>query len=252
MNRLFAFCLILLITSACAPSHLVKPLKRNEQAVSASFGGPMAQAPGLPPMPIPLTTATYGRGLTDATTVFGSWHPTSALFGVYQAEFGSIHRLWQDSTENFMVMANPVANFAFDKFEKNSKFWPQVDLNGTWTYGHTTKNGKAIAGATLDDGSPAKAVYEHWHFYRYFYVGVSNWFELSSTGAHGREQPVQWVWSPQVGHTWQRPLWDIQVELKLLAPNRSNENIVVDYVSPTGNNGALGFYVSVTRKWFGK
>jgi len=224
----------------CAPSRFVKPLEKGEQAINVHVGGALVKVPDVATIPLPLTSLTYGRGLTNNTTVFGSWHTTSALFGVYQFEIGGVHRLYGGGLKKIGITATPALNFAYDKFEKNAKLWPMLDVNAYWDY----RKAFVPASAVTVEGNAARAQRK---FNQFFYAGVGNWFELSSTGAHGREQPTNWLLSPQVGHSWRSEKRSFQLELKWLAPGRSNENIVVDYASP-GNKGALGFYFSYS--WF--
>jgi hypothetical protein len=81
------------------------------------------------------------------------------------------------------------------------------------------------------------------------YAGVSNWFDPYLTESQGRKNEQFWIPSLQIGHQWERRHWDYQLEMKILAPIYSNENIVVDYPSLLGNYGALGAYFGVHYKF---
>jgi len=225
---LYRFWLVVVITgllgaSSCAPTRVVKPLKKNEQAVGFNLGGPMINQFGTT-FPIPLSSLSYARGLTDKQTLFASWHTTSALFGVMQLEVGALHEFFPADSLSFWkpgLSGNLTGNIGFDVWEGNFKFWPQLDLNTYWTYG------------------------KHQSF---VYAGLSNWFELSGQRAHGETQPNTWIFNPHIGHTFRRKHWDYNLELKYLAPNISNRDIVVDYASP-GNNGAMGLYFTIGRRF---
>jgi hypothetical protein len=86
---------------------------------------------------------------------------------------------------------------------------------------------------------------ESMHF-NFFYAGISNWFDPYKTESQGRPNAQLWIPSFQLGHQWIRPKWSYQAELKMLAPNESNQNIVVNYPSMLNNRGALGLYFGIT------
>ncbi len=110
---------------------------------------------------------------------------------------------------------------AFDRWDYNFKLWPQVDLNAYWNYKQKRN---------------------------FFYTGVANWFELSSTKAHGEDQNTQWICNLHVGHTFVRNKWNYNLEAKYLAPGIERLPNVVDYKG-FGSSGAAGLYFSVTRKF---
>jgi hypothetical protein len=56
------------------------------------------------------------------------------------------------------------------------------------------------------------------------------------------------IFSPQLGHVFERGKWNYTLEVKFLAPYLSNQNIVVDYVSPFGKRGAMGAYFGLNYK----
>ena len=190
--------LILVFASACAPTRLVKPLAKHQKVINASIGGPVVHFSGLV-IPTPFTTVTGAYGLTDKTTVFGSLHPTSALFGVFQMD--------------------AVLNFATSG--KDTKLWPQLDVNAYWNYKQRPN---------------------------FFYAGVSTWFEFAAVKAHNEVQSQHVFPNFQLGHSWIKPKADYQVEVKYLGSNFSNRDIVVDYVG-VARKGALGVYFSFSKKF---
>ncbi len=54
---------------------------------------------------------------------------------------------------------------------------------------------------------------------------------------------------PTVGHNFTGQKWNFSIETKIIAPNLSNEKLVVDYVTPFQTHGAFGVYISCTRKF---
>lgn len=218
MKRFIIYILTAYIFYSCAPSRFVKPLEKGQKAANISLGGPLIGFGDLT-IPIPLTTLTGAYGWKENTTVFASWHITSALFQTAQAEIGVVQLLIKQNKFKPAISINPVANLIFNK--TNFNFYPQLDINAYWHYAQK-KN--------------------------FFYVGVNNWFELRQTRTNNLEQQNHWFISPQIGHTFVRNKWNYTLELKYVAINKNHENIVVEYKSPN-SNGAIGVYIGITRKF---
>ena len=231
MKQFFYFLVSLFFLGACAPTHFVKPLAYKQHAVTASLGGAMLHVPGVATIPIPNTTLGYGYGLKKDLTGYGNLYPTAAVFGVFQFDAGCTWRFWQN--EKMGASVSPGMNFLVDRFEKNAGLWPQLDANFYKDYferSYTSKGGKSIQRKN------------------YFYVGFSNWFQLKGTMTLGLKQENRLVFSPQIGHTFERGHWNFNLEAKFLTPYLSNQNIIVDYVSPFGKRGGLGAFFSVTYR----
>lgn len=224
---------IFIFASSCAPSRYVKPLEYKQHAISGSFGGPMATIPGVATIPLPFTSLGYGYGLKPTTTVYANWYTTAAVFGVVQFDAGVTQGLWKNDAATMGVSISPSVNFYSDVFEHNTRLYPQLDANYYYDYWHKTK-----------ESSKGKQKVKT----NNFYIGCSNWFELQGTKAHEQTQKSRIIFSPQIGHTFERNKWDYTLEVKLLAPYKSNQDIVMDYVSPFGNRGALGLYFGITYK----
>lgn len=211
---------IVLLTQRCAPSRFVKPLAKNENALSVNLGGALIHY-GKAVTPLPLTSLMYGRGLCKSTTAFGSVHLTSALFGNFQTDLGLCQRLYKNDSLRFGITLNPAINMVYDKWEKNFRAWPQLDIN----------------------------VYKDMmHQKGFVYLGLTNWFELTSTRAHGEPQHTHLLVNPHVGFTYNPKKWSYSIECKFLAMNRKNVPNVVDYVG-IKQHGAVGLYLNVMRKF---
>src|SRR3954466_887824 len=78
---------VFLFFQNCAPSRYVKPLAKNSQAASFTFGGPVIGYAGAA-IPIPFTTAGYARGITNRLTAFANLHSTSLMFANLQTDIG--------------------------------------------------------------------------------------------------------------------------------------------------------------------
>ena len=204
----------------CAPTRFVKPLAKKENAVAANLGGPLIHF-GKAVIPIPFTSIMYGRGLTNSTTVFGSVHTTALLFGNFQTDIGVCQQLYKNDSLKFGVTINPAINMVFDKWNKNFRAWPQLDLN---IY---------------------KDVFKQKGF---VYVGLTNWFELSSKKAHGEVQKNHALINPHIGITYNKNKWAYTFECKFLQMNKKNKPNVPDYVG-INQRGALGVYLNFARKF---
>lgn len=234
MYRINIFLVAALVALAsCAPARFVEPLKKGQQVITGNFGGPVAKVPGIGNLPIPYTAIGYGRGLTDKTTIFGNLHTTSLLFGIGQTDLGISQSIWKN--DKMGISAQGSMNIFVDFYTGANRFWPQVDANYYLKYG---KHSKPVQ---LD--KMCKIESKH---YNLFYAGLSNWFDPYKTESQGRPNAQFWIPSVQLGHQWIRPKWSYQAELKILAPNQSNENIVVNYPSMLNNRGALGLYFGIT------
>ena len=224
---------VLLALGSCAPARFVEPLKKGQQVITGNFGGPVAKIPGIGSIPIPFTAVGYGYGVSDKTTVFGNLHTTSLAFGVGQTDIGVSQSIWKN--DKMGISTQGTMNILVDFYTGANRFWPQVDANYYFRYG---KHSKPVQ---LD----AMCKIESKH-YNLLYAGISNWFDPYKTESQGRPNAQFWIPSVQLGHQWVRPKWSYQAELKMLAPNQSNENIVVNYPSLLNNRGAIGLYFGIT------
>ena len=205
---------------SCAPSRIVRPLEKGEKQVSAHLGGPLMGFVGTV-IPMPLTSVSYAHGVSDKVTVFGGIHTTAMLYGVFQTDIGVCYNLYKQDSSRFGLSVSPVINMAYDKWEGNFKFWPEIDINAYWEF------------------NPKKS---------FAYLGVSNWFELVSKRAHDESQENRWIVNPHLGYTYVRKKWNYNFETKYLVPYLDTKPNVVDYKG-VGGKGAVGIYFTFTRKF---
>ena len=224
---------VLAALASCAPARFVEPLKKGQQVITGNFGGPVAKIPGIGAIPIPFTAVGYGYGVTNKTTVFGNLHTTSLAFGIGQTDLGVSQSIWKN--DKMGVSAQGTMNIFVDFYTGANRFWPQLDANYYFKYGKHSKPVQLDAMCKI----PSK-------HYNFFYAVLSKWFDTYKTESQGRPNAQFWIPSVQIGHQWIRPKWSYQAELKMLAPNQSNQNIVVNYPSMLNNRGALGLYFGIT------
>ncbi len=220
MRSRIPFYLFISFLFSCAPARFVKPLAKNQHAANLSLGGPLLKY-GTATVPIPFLTANYGYGIDSSLTVFSSVNITSALYGNFQIELGGTKQFTKQKNYLPALSVSPVINFIY-KNKDAKKIYPQLALNAMWEYGKR-KN--------------------------YFYVGADNWFELAKTRGYGMRQENHWIFMPMVGHSFTGKRWNFTMEAKVIAPNLSNEKLVVDYVTPLQTKGAFGVYIGYTRKF---
>ena len=251
MIKLIKVLLILLVffTISCAPTRIVRPLKKGEDRWGANLGGPLIKFSNAV-IPVPFTTISYAKALSDSLTWFAAIHTTSALFNNVQTEVGFCYNVYQNKkfrlfndSVNLGVSINPVINFGAhvngikdivtgkytinnpgQTFISGVKVWPQLDVNAHISWGKKDR-----------------------HF---FYLGLSNWFEVNRPYLFDDTKKPAFIFcSPQVGNTWndKKGLWSLTLEAKYLAPYISNQNKVVDYIRP-GKTGAIGFFIGITKK----
>ncbi len=216
--RLCLFILVLL--TSCSPARFVKPLAKKQHAANLSLGGPLIQY-AKTTIPIPFLTASYGYGIDSSLTVFASLNITSALFGNVHLEPGISKQVIKQNRYRPALIVSPVMTVLYH--DRNAfKLYPQLELHACWEYGNK-KN--------------------------YFYLGINNWFEPARTRTLGERQHRHWIFSPQAGHSFTGKKWNINLEVKLIAPHISSDKLVVEYQTPFKNRGAFGVYLGYTRKF---
>ena len=228
--------LLALLLYSCGPARFVEPLPRNVNAIAADLGGPLVKIPGVATTPLPFTSLTYGRGITNKLTLHGSWYSTAAIFGVAQIGAGATYGLWKSNDKKHGFSGMLGFNTAFDFFEYNFKLWPQLDAHYYWKY-----NLKPMSQSDLLDGGPSPA--------NLLYVGIGSWWEMDPVKVEGKRTGPFVVPMLNIGHDLNWKKWTFKVELKLIAPFSSNQDKVIDYVRLTGKRGATGIYIGFIRKF---
>jgi len=221
MRKLIYFVLIAWATSSCVPTRYVQPLQEKEHAVSFSLGGPFFSFSGMT-IPTPLSSLSYGYGIKDNLTVFGGINTTSLAFRNFQTDFGATYRLLEQNSYIPNISASLAGNLILNFDEANTHFWPQLDINAYWEHGKNSS---------------------------YFYLGMSNWFELAAKRAHDEPSIDRWLLHPQLGYQFNLEKWSFFAEMKFLAPSHLNTDVLIDYKSITGDYGSTGLYLGLIKKF---
>lgn len=209
-----------LFISSCAPQRFVKPLEKDQQAVNASFGGVFFDY-NRTTIPMPFLTLAYGYGLNETTTGFGAVNVTSALYGNFQFELGLTKQFVKQKEFQPAISITPVANIIYRNSDAR-KLYPQLALSTYWEYG---KHKDLI------------------------YLSLDNWFELSGKKANGEPQENHILFMPSLGHSFQRKNHCFSTEFRIVAPNLSNEGLVIDYKTPLNTHGACALFFAYTLKF---
>jgi hypothetical protein len=218
MKALFSTAVVLLAAGlfSCAPSLVVKPLKKGEKVLAVHLGGPMIRFSGLP-IPVPLSGAEFHYGLSDKTTAGAGLGLTSLGFGTGQLNLGITSQLVSEENRLKTGISGVLkAHFLLDRWEKNFRFYPET---GFHVFRQTGR--------------------QRW------YAGASAWFE---TRFGGRQRTSENIWVPMLHAGWQKAegRWQPSAEIKWIAPGEDSRNLVVDYIAPAGR-GSLGVYLGLKR-----
>lgn len=198
----------------------MQPLNKGQWQVAASVGGPVLEKESKPNV-IPLSSVSVAYGFSQNLTAYAGIHPSTATYGIYQLDAGYSHELITPFYVQPGITYSIALNGFLDRADSETKVYPQIDLNAYWLLPFRND---------------------------FVYVGISNWFELASKKAHEQTQDRRWIPGLHTGYTLQFDNWGLNTELKYLAPNANNQNLLVDYYSPT-NHGSLGIYLSLSRKF---
>ncbi len=205
---------------SCAPQRFVKPLEKQQQAVNASLGGVLFDYNGTT-IPMPFLTLAYGYGLNETTTGFGAVNVTSALYGNFQFELGLTKQIVQQREFQPAICLTPVANIIYRNSDAR-KLYPQLAVSTYWEYG---KHSDLI------------------------YLSLDSWFELSGKKANNEQQENHVLFMPSLGHSFQRKNHCFTSEFRIVAPNLSNEGLVIDYKTPLRTHGACALFFGYTLKF---
>ncbi|MBX7242377.1 MAG: hypothetical protein K1X92_11565 [Bacteroidia bacterium] len=207
---------ILFMGYSCAPSRVIRPLQSKEIQAGASLGGPLIDFAGLK-IPVPFSSLYCAYGIDDKRTLFGGLHTTALAAGVGQIDIGLTQGIWRKS--GWGASVSPVLNLMYGY--KQFRFYPQLDLSLYKEYG------------------------EKRHF---GYFSLSNWLVPYGTRAHNVKQPVNFIPNLILGNTFNRTKMNYSIEMRWLAPFQNNERVVTQY-NGIGNQGTLGIYFGVARKF---
>lgn len=209
----------LVLGNSCSSSRYVEPLAKKQHAIGLNLGGPLIKFGGNI-IPTPMSSIVYGYGLDTNLTVFGGLHTTSLIFNNLHVDFGATYK-FINQNKYTPSLSGSLNNTIVSSFKTGTtRYWPSLDLNGYWNF--SKRN----------------------HFW---YVGLSNWFELRKNRSHDSEQIQRWLPNPQAGVTLKTKTFQFNVEYKFLAVGITSNDVFVPYQSLSNSKGAMGLYLGITK-----
>lgn len=231
MKRLL-FAITILIFTACAPSRHVVPLGRKEKAISYSIGGPALRRNNLP-LPIPLSSISYGYGITKKTTRLAAVHISPLLFGIYHLEAGFLREFYYNKKLKIGFTGNLMGNFITDQWDWNFKFYPQIDLNFYW---HFKGDSHYHCDCPKDRGS-----------LQFIYIGSTTWFELNRRDTYNINKGQRFLLNPHFGYNIGSKRIKLNFEIKYYLPYVQLQSSNLPYYNSLGNYGAFGATIGVYK-----
>ena len=217
---IFCFWFVLQLQwTACSSTRLVKPLEAGQTALGFDLGGPLIDFAGLT-IPIPISSLSGAYGLKEGWTVFGALHTTSAAFGNLQLEAGVLAQILAAKNRLPGLSAGLSTQFITRFAAQTTRIYPQIDLNLYWPYSQK---------------------YPH-----FAYLALNNWFDLYPNLSHGLENTHRYLPALGLGHTFLQGKMRYNLEVKWIAPQISNRDLIVSY-NGLGGQGSLGLFFSVSR-----
>ena len=207
--------------NGCASSRIVQPLNQGQWQATLSAGGPIIQGTDTT-LPLGFSSASVAYGASQNTTAFAGMGLSTEARDIHHFDAGITHELLTPFDYQPGITVTPQFNVFRDKGGKDTLFYPQFDINAYWL-------------STFR--------------YDFYYLGMSNWVELNTKKAHQQKQTNHWIPSIHAGYTFQERNYSLNFELKYIAPNRSNQNQLIEYIG-IKNQGVLGAYLSVSRKFW--
>lgn len=214
-------CLILglIVGSACSSSRFVEPLEKKQHAIGFNVGGPLIEL-GDNVIPAPMSSIVFGYGLDTNLTIFGGIHTTSLIFNNSHVDFGITHKFLKQKKYTPSLSGSLNNTIVTSLRTGTTRYWPSLDINSYWNF--SKRN----------------------HFW---YVGVSNWFELRKNRSHDQEQLQRWLPNPHAGVTLKTKTFQFNLEYKILGIGIQSNDVFVPYKSLSDGKGAMGLYLGITK-----
>ncbi len=134
------FVLVVAALAGCAPTRALAPLEPGQGAFTASLGGPFVEVYGGP-LPLPVTSVGYVRGIDGKLNVHGALYPTNlALFGVFGFDLGASYQLFEPQGARPRLMADVTAYTFFGNLAKGEpkgglRIFPDLQFIASWPVG---------------------------------------------------------------------------------------------------------------------
>lgn len=216
---LVVFAVAALLTS-CATIHAVRPLRRGQQQVNVSLGGPLFTNLGFP-MPVPLLSVNYLYGLTNDLSVGGTAYVTDALFGTGHFEANGIWQIVNQRGAAIPALSLEANLHVITDFKTSLQFFPELNLTPSWAIGPFL-----------------------------LYGGAGAMFNFYPNMADGTSRQYLAIPDFYLGAVWHSRNWRVTAELKYLNPFQLNYPAAPSYIG-IGEWGALAPFVAVSYRFGG-
>ncbi len=196
----------------CGATQPVRAVEEGATHVIASLGGPLIPFGGTT-IPVPYLTAGILYGFSNETSITATTHVTMLLFGNLGLDVGYVKRLVTEEEWIPEVTAKGhLYVFSDLKHLANTRFFPLVTLNGSYSFGSSL-----------------------------LYAGTDHVIQL--------HQPAYFI-SPFLGGEFSfGERWRLQTELKWMAANVRTANGVFEGHASIGGYGNIGFFLGLMYRW---
>jgi hypothetical protein len=215
------FCLLCIFTLSCSGLRQVRPLEKGESRVSLSAGGPFTKVGNIY-IPAPLISLGYNYGIAKKLDAEVGTNFFAMLYGIAHFDAGVN---WRPLTPRHYVpglILSPKIFLMTDFRPGDSRIYPDLGFTAYWEIKH----------------------------YRFVYLGLENFFELSTRREDGNKQQNNWLIAPYAGMTLGNKIWQFQFEAKLYTPNLPNNLHTAKNIG-VGDHGIFGVFLGVSRSFGG-
>lgn len=217
----YGLLLVLLASTACNSTRVVKPLQPKEVMVALDAGGPFFEFAGSS-IPAPFSSLSVAYGLDSTFTLFGGANITTAIFGSVQIDLGAIASLYRSKHPAIPnISAGLSVQTVTSTFDGSFRLLPVADVNLYWHYW---------------------AQKQH-----YIYLNWGSWFNLWDRAYN---QSPEYVYFPKLGlgHTFENAKMRYTVEASYSAWGIPNRGVPVLF-SGTGGYGVWTAHIGIARKF---
>lgn len=203
---------------SCSTARFVEPLKAKEIAVGINVGGPIIDFAGAT-IPIPLSAAFVGYGVTENHTAFGALHLTSLLYKTVQIEVGTRSSLYR--SEGWIPSVSGLVALHTNVSLRDGQYrvFPEVNLTPYWNY-------------------------KGWHSYVNGIFMMDTYFNKQQDKSFFE----RFVPALAIGQQYNYKKWTFGLEYKRLAHQLNSDVSVVAYKTIHGY-GAHGIYLQAFKRF---
>lgn len=214
-------CLLCLLLASCSSFRQVRPLEKGEWRVSLCAGGPFTRVGSLY-VPLPLVSLGCNYGIAEKCDVEAGMNFLAMMYGIAHVDAGVNWRPLRPDRYVPGLIVSPRMFMMTDFSPGGLRIYPDLGCTAYWKLKQ----------------------------YRLVYLGLENFFELSTTREDGNRQQNNWLIAPYAGISLGNKKWQFQGEAKLYTPNLPNDLHTVKNIG-IGDHGVFGIFLGVSRSFGG-